>query len=170
MLTAIKGERGEQSLVNDGLALFGERAVFSADETLFIENDAPETQARVDYSWRFECLHVFLWALGYSELHGPAEAADIGTEVSLVQEAGTLFGEGANPRTSEELLAEADYYETLLAGARAMRSTGGIVPETMDYSVVYERTRAFRWLVRLAEDWDAISMAPLPDPDRYPPI
>lgn len=160
MLTAIKGERGEQSLVDDGIAAFGERAVFSSLEQDFIINEQPDMQARADYSWRFECVHVLLWSLGYvDELHAANTAADIGSEVTLIQEAGAAFGEDAQPRTADEILAEADYYEGLLGASRQVRNAGRELPTSVSYSIVYERTRAFRWLVRFADTWDEISLA-----------
>ncbi len=160
MLTAIKGERGDQTLIDDGIAAFGARAAFSPRERVFIENPDPEMQARADFSWRFECVHVLLWALGYvDELHAPDTAADIGTEVTLIQEAGAAFGEDAEPRTANELLAEADFYEGLLGASRQLRTAGEELPESVSYSIIYERTRAFRWLVRFSETWDEVTLA-----------
>ena len=160
MLTAIKGERGHDQSFDESLARFGDRAAFTPEEAAFIEDDAPEMQTRVDFSWRFECLHVLLWSLGViPELHAPGDAADIGTDVTIVLDGGASFGEGASMLPAGKLLDAADYYAHLLWAGRALRTSGAELPEALNYSVAYERLRALRWLVDYrGQSWDDVTL------------
>lgn len=159
-LTAIKGERDDQTAIADAVAEFGDRASFTPRERTFIDDAAAEMQTRIDFSWRFECLHVLLWSLGLlDELARPNVAADIGVEVTLVLAAGTEFGLDASLRDTTELLNEADYYAQLLWAGRMIRAGGGEVPDAMDYSIVYERLRALRWLTAAdGRAWDDVTL------------
>jgi hypothetical protein len=160
MLTAIKGERDPDPTLAANIQRFGERAAFSEKEAAFIEDQAPELQTRVDFSWRFECLHILLWALGdVDELQGPGEAADLGVEVTLVLDAGITLGEGREVRSASELLDQTDFYTHLLWSGRALRTSGAEFPDGYSYSVVYERLRALRWLVGYhGQAWDEVTL------------
>lgn len=159
-LAAIKGERDDAEALADALEEFGPRAAFSPLEQAFIDDPAAEIQTRIDFSWRFECMHVLLWSLGLlDELAPPNEAADIGVEVSMVLAGGRSFGLDATMRSNEELLDEADAYAQMLWAGRTLRTLGEEVPQTMSYSVVYERLRALRWLVATdGRGWDDITL------------
>ena len=160
MLVAIKGERGHDESLTDYLERFGARAAFTPEEAAFIEDSAPEMQTRIDFSWRFECLHVLLWSLGYlNELDSPGQTADLGGEVTLVVDADESFGQGAVLRSPSEFLDQADYYSHLLWAGRALRSAGEELPASVNYSVVYERLRALRWLVgHQGQSWDDVTL------------
>jgi hypothetical protein len=159
MLVAIKGEGLEQDLVIRHRDKFGIAAFLTPEEKAFIANPTPSPADRAKFTWRYECLAVMLWALGFDrELPRPDQLVDAGRVVKLVMDKGPeRLREGAHLRSAKELLDAADLiyrYDWACVDAR-IQSTP---PPPVNCEIVVERHHALNWLIGyLGQDWDDVS-------------
>jgi len=105
-----------------------------------------------DWVWRFEALHVLLWALGYVVALGfPDVESDSASELEFLRELGPDgFIEGAILRSNEEVLDGADWVFRLHQSVVDKRNgTEDVLEE-----VVEQWSHAFDWLTREEEQWD----------------
>ena len=80
----LKSEGLEQSILDKIEHDYGLAAAFSPNELAYIRSDAPTQQQKVDANWRYESLHVLLWALGYiDDLSFPSEMCDVASDTSF---------------------------------------------------------------------------------------
>lgn len=102
--------------------------------------------------WRFEALHVLLWALGYVvELGFPDAESDAGNELEFLRELGPQgFTEGALLRSNTQILDAADWVFRLHQSVVDERSGTAQLPE----EVVEQWSTAFDWLTREEENWE----------------
>lgn len=160
MITAVKGEGLEQEYVDRDRKRFGADAFFSPEEKKFVADLHPSSADKAKFGWRYECLGVMLWALGFHpELEKPDKIVDAGRLVKLVMDKGpTKLREEAKVRSAKELLDEADLiyrYDWACVDARmnGKKAAGGI-----DCEIVVERHRALNWLVGYqGQAWDDVS-------------
>src|SRR5262249_53323512 len=82
----------------------------SPDEKLYATSQSPTDQQKVDANWRYESLHVLLWALGYIDsLSYPDQMCNVGDDVKIIYELKAAnFRKQAKLRTKEEILDQAD--------------------------------------------------------------
>lgn len=118
----------------------------------------PEQAARAYFSWRYECLHVMLWALGIiTELGQPTAICDVAfIDATMVELEGRGLREKAALRPSGELLAAADALEYAHWRVRDAQIFARPIPDGINPDVVYERHYAINWLTG-DEDWDEVS-------------
>ena len=105
-----------------------------------------------DWVWRFEALHVLLWALGYVvELGWPDEESNSAEELEFLRELGPQgFLEGALLRSNEQLLDAADWVFRLHQSVVDERSgTEAVIEEQVE-----QWSHALDWLTREEEKWD----------------
>jgi hypothetical protein len=105
-----------------------------------------------DWVWRFEALHVLLWALGYVvDLSFPDAESDAASELEFLRELGPNgFIEGALLRSNETVLDAADWTFRLHQSVVDERAgTEKVIEE-----VVEQWSAAFDWLTREEEHWD----------------
>jgi hypothetical protein len=159
-LVAVKGEGIGQK---DILALrdeLGAAPFLSAAEKKFIDDPSPSQKDRVQFAWRYECLGVLHWALGFVEkLETPSKIVDAGTVVRLVRKPSPAqYRANAKLRTADEILDEADLiyrYDWACVDARV---TGKPAPTAIDCEIVVERHRALNWLHGYeGQPWDDVS-------------
>jgi hypothetical protein len=155
---AMKGECGDQETMREIVERVGAAGLFSPEEQAFMDEENVSDQARAKFCWRYECMHVFLWALGYLPgLKLPHEIADVANEVKPIYEHGRAgLGKNARLRPLAEIFDQADLYYRLGWAAVEMRLKG----ETSDVAngeIIVERHRAFNWLIRYqGQDWDQV--------------
>ena len=159
-IAAARGEGLEDEIVQLLVEQFGASSFFSPEEQSFIQNQAPSEQDRAKFTWRYEDLWVFLWALGYVEnLDFPNHICDVAKAVSFIQEAGSYAKllEEAKLHSSTEILDAADLVYRLNWACVNARINNQLMPAGLDAGVVFERHYALNWLIGYQGlDWDAV--------------
>jgi len=158
-IAAVKGETGDQELIEELVKEYGAREYFSPEEKKFIDNPNPSAQDRANFGWRYECAHVLLWSLGYvDKLQPPGEICNVAQEMGVVRDAGPDgLIQNARPRPLSEILDQADLYYRLHWAAIELRLQGKD-SGAVDEEIVMERHRALNWLIRyLDQDWDDVT-------------
>ncbi len=105
-----------------------------------------------EWVWRFEALHVLLWALGYVvELGFPDAESDAGSELDFLRDLGPQgFIEGALLRSNEQILDGADWVFRLHQSVVDERAGTEKIAE----EVVEQWSITFDWLTREEENWE----------------
>ncbi len=160
-LCAVKGETqgNDEALISNLVKMYGAQSFFSPEEAVFIDNPSPEPQQLIDFCWRYECVHVFLWALGHiDELKPPNIICDVPHDVGIIRDTGPDdFVEKARSRDQAEILDMADLYYRLHWAAIELRLQGK-KSEIIDEGIVRERHRALNWLIGyMGQKWDDVS-------------
>jgi hypothetical protein len=159
-ITAVKGEGLDQATVDSLVKKFGADKFFSPKEAAFIKDPNPSQQERIQFSWRYECLWVLLWSLGYVEtLDRPTGICDVPKAVSFLRDRDTAqFIKDAKPRLLSEILDQADLiyrYHWAVVDARLKKREP---PAKLDGGVVQERHYVLNWLIGyMGQNWDKIS-------------
>lgn len=154
---AVRGETNDKSLAAKLVADFGVAAALSPDERTFLNAASPTQQELTSFSWRYECTHVFLWALSYVPDLGAADRqSDVEKDVRIIRERGPSgFAAAARLRPLDELLEENDYYYRLDWAAVELRAHPN--PKANE-EIIVERHRALNWLIRyMNQEWDDVS-------------
>ncbi|MET4108296.1 DUF4272 domain-containing protein [Hymenobacter sp. UYP22] len=157
---ALKGEGLEADSLEGFDRAYAARNYLSPLEQAFADNPTPDEQARMNATWRYEALHVLLWALGYvSELDYPDHICDPGADIGLLAPLSEAeFRERARLRTTGEILDAADLtyrYAWACVDARLHQRPA---PAGLESGVVHERLYALNWLTsRFEEEWDEVS-------------
>jgi len=160
MIVAVKGEGLEQEVVDKIRTQFGADAFFSPKEKTFVLQTAPSKSDRVQFSWRYECIGVMHWALGYvAELRKPDAVVDAGEMVKILEERGANgYRAGAKLRSTAAILDEADLiyrYDWACVDARYNKRPA---PKGIDCGIVVERHHALNWLIGyMGQAWDDVS-------------
>jgi hypothetical protein len=158
-ICAVKGETGDQKLVESLVGRFSASEFFSPKEAAFIRDAKPLKQDLVDFAWRYECGHVLLWALGrLDSIKGPHEICDVPGEMKIIRETGAkAFVSEAKVRPLSEILDMADLYYRLHWAAIELRLKGK-TSDAANEEIIRERHRALNWLIRyLDQAWDNIT-------------
>ncbi len=148
-LVALKAEGMESEEVAEFKREHGLDTHLSRDENRFLVAKPSNQDAR--WVWRFEALHVLLWALGYVvELGFPDVETDAATELEFLRELGPNgFIGGALLRSNEQILDAADWIFRLHQSVVDEQSgTEAVIEE-----VVEQWSAAFDWLTREEEEW-----------------
>jgi len=157
---AIKGEGLEQSIVDRVLRDYGLHAHLTPKESTFATDPSPARMDRVQFSWRYECVWVLLWALGYIEnLNGPRQMCDVPRAARIIRERTAAdFIAGTKQRSIAEVLDQADLIYRYHWATRSARLKGQPAPAGLNGGVVQERRYALNWLIRyLDQEWDKIT-------------
>jgi len=131
-------------------------------EKAFLDVREPEQQELARFSWRYECCHVLMWALGIlDELGYPEQICNVSVMAKILwkQERLERFFESAKPRARDEILDGADLllrYDWACVDARIHKRAS---PGGLDDGVVVEWHYAFNWLIGAngGAGWDDIS-------------
>jgi hypothetical protein len=156
---AVKGETKDQKLVDSLIKDYSAAIYLSPEEQRFITDLNPPRQKLIDFAWRYECVHVFLWAMGARDsLSPPNEICPVSDDMKLIKKAGPArFVTGSKRRAPEELLDMADFYYRLHWAAIDLRVKGK-KSKLLDEGVIRERHRALNWLIGyLNQEWDDIT-------------
>jgi Domain of unknown function (DUF4272) len=158
-IVAVKGEANDQQLVQELIARFTARELFTPAELAFITNRSPTPQQLTDFTWQYECLHVLLWALGHIEkLQPPNQICDVPGEVSIIRDLGRQkLSSTARPRSLSEILDQADYYYRLHWAVIELRINGKRSDKANE-EIIDERHKALNWLIRyMGQEWDDVT-------------
>ena len=160
LMTAIKAERMDQTMVLRVVRQYGLAGHFSPAEKEFIRNQEPPASQRTRFSWRYESAWALLWALGYvRNLSIPNSSRDVAFAVGSMRDRSTQgFIADAKLRPFDQILDQADliyrYHWSLIDVALAKQGA----PANLNPGIVYERHYALNWLIRHADqDWDDIT-------------
>jgi hypothetical protein len=134
---------------------------FTAVERAFIANPSPTEQDRVNFSWKFECAWVLLWALGYIEegLGKPVTICDVQRAYEIAWERSPEeFMADARLKATSEILDQAYLVYHCHWAVRNAWLCGEDPPAGLNGSVVAEWHYALNWLTGLyGKDWDNIT-------------
>src|SRR4030095_574921 len=159
-LTAVKGEGVDQATVDSLVQKFGADKFFSPAEAAFIKNPNPTQQERIQFSWRYECYWVLLWALGYVDtLERPESICDVPKAVGFLRDRDTAqFLKDAKLRPFAAILDEADLIYRYHWAVVDARLKGKEAPAKLDKGVDEERQYVLNWLIGyMDQEWDDIS-------------
>ncbi|MCW1912344.1 DUF4272 domain-containing protein [Luteolibacter sp. GHJ8] len=159
-LTAVKGEGIDQETIDSLVTRFGAEKFFSPVEAAFIKDPEPSQHDKIQFSWRYECLWVLFWSLGYiGELDRPEKHCDVARAVTILRDRSTEeFIRDAKLRPIGEILDQADLiyrYHWAVTDARIKNLS---TPAGLDGGVVMERHYVLNWLTGyMDQDWDEVS-------------
>lgn len=154
---AVKGGTLDHDLALGLVDQFAAEDFFSLEEQRLIADPAPGQHDRIQFSWRYEAVHVLLWALGiYPELGRPDQITDVPKLASVLRDLGTdgLLQQGSL-RPQAELLDAADLIYRYHWATRDAELNGRPAPAGLDRGVVLERHWTLNWLV-LDQPWDDV--------------
>ena len=159
-LVSSRGVEAARESIADLLERYGAQEFLSPGERAFISGPAPDEQSLADFTWRYECAWVGLWALGFVDtLAYPGAVCDVGGMAAMVRDCGDYPGflRSCRLRAPSRILDEADRiyrYDWACADARIK---GRDAPAGLDPGVVVERLRMFNWLIRYMDAaWDDV--------------
>jgi hypothetical protein len=160
VVVALKGEGADQALVNKVAADLGVDADLSPKERAFLGNAAPSKNELLQFEWRYEALHVLLWAIGFvDKLERPDRTVDVQATVKLFvdnKRAGLMAK--ARLRPAAEILDAADLIYRYHWATSEAELKGQPAPAGLDSDVVLERHHALNWLIGYAgQAWDDVS-------------
>jgi uncharacterized protein DUF4272 len=158
-ITAVKGEANDQQLVDSLIARYSAKQLFTPAELAFITNPSPTRQQLTDFTWRYECVHVLLWALGHIEkLQPPNQICDVPGEISIIRNLSReKLSSTSHPRSLSEILDQADYYYRLHWAVVELRLNGKSSDKANE-EIIDERHKALNWLIRyMGQNWDDVT-------------
>lgn len=155
----LKSEGLEQEHLDQMDKDFGITAKLTPLETAYATAKNPTEQQKIDANWRYESLHVLLWALGYIDtLSYPDKVCNVAEDTKIIyklREAG--FRQKARLRSKKEILDQADLILRLNWACVNARVNNKPMPGGLDKSVVFERHHTLNWLISyLDQDWDDV--------------
>ncbi|MCW3085827.1 MAG: hypothetical protein JWP12_3193 [Bacteroidetes bacterium] len=156
----LKSEGLEQEHLDKLDKDFNISAKFSAKEKEYADAKKPSEQQTADANWRYESLHVMLWALGYIDsLSYPGEMCNVANDVKIIHSlTEKQFREKAKLRSEKEILDQADLVYRLDWACVDARVKKKQAPGKLNSEVVYERHYSLNWLIKyMDQDWDDVS-------------
>lgn len=159
-IVSMKGEGLEQETVESLLEKYGATPFLTANETEFVVNEEPDENSRIQFVWRYECLWVMLWALGYvDELKYPESVCDVKEAVSIIADRSTeQIVADSQLRELSEILDQADLIYRYHWAVVSARLEGEPPPASLEKGVVMERHHALNWLIGYMEqEWDDVT-------------
>jgi hypothetical protein len=130
------------------------------DERAYVTASHPTEQQRTDANWRYEGLHVLLWALGYvPSLSYPDRMCEVAPDVKIIHDLSEAqFREHAKLRSKKEILDQADLILRLDWACTEARLKKQPAPGELNSEVVVERHHALNWLIQYGDqEWDDVS-------------
>jgi hypothetical protein len=160
LTVAIKAVEPEQQKVERMMKDYGLAPHFTPKERAFIDSRAPSQHDRSQFSWRFECAWVLLWALGYvDKLEKPVSPCNPASAFGFMRpRTPARFIAEAKLRNLSEILDQADRIYRYHWAVVDARVNGKPTPAGLDADVVMERHYALNWLIGyMKQEWDDIS-------------
>jgi hypothetical protein len=120
----------------------------------------PTDQQRLNANWRYEGLHVLLWALGYVDaLAYPDAMCDVAHDAAIIHNlSATQFRQRATLRSKKELLDQADLILRLAWACDEARLAKRPMPGNLNSEIIMERHHALNWLITYMDQaWDDVS-------------
>lgn len=132
----------------------------SNDEKIYAETEHPTSQQTVDANWRYEDLHILLWALGFIDtLDYPGHMCDVASDSKIIHDLSEQrFRDQAKLRSKKEILDQADLILRLHWACVSASLESKESPGKLNWEVVMERHHALNWLINsLGQSWDEVS-------------
>ncbi|MBX0292067.1 DUF4272 domain-containing protein [Hymenobacter sp. HSC-4F20] len=129
-------------------------------ELAFATAAHPTEQQRTDATWRYESLHVMLWALSFvDDLPYPNQMCDVAHDAKIIHDLSEKeFRQKAKLRSKQEILDQADLILRLDWACTDARVTNAAMPGNLDQGIVYERHHSLNWLITyMNQAWDDVS-------------
>jgi hypothetical protein len=129
-------------------------------ERAYVTAPHPTEQQRIDANWRYEGLHVLLWALGYvPTLAYPDRMCEVAPDVKIIHDlTEAQFRQRAKLRSKKEILDQADLILRLDWACTEARLKKQPAPGDLDSDAVVERHHALNWLIQYGDqEWDDVS-------------
>lgn len=120
----------------------------------------PTEQQKVDANWRYESLHVLLWALGYIDnLSYPDTMCNVSNDVKIIRDlTEAQFREKAKLRSKKEILDQADLILRIDWACVSARLKKEAAPGKLNADIVSERHYSLNWLINyMNEAWDDVT-------------
>ena len=139
---------------------YGISSKLSPEESAYATADKPTEQQKIDANWRYEGLHVMLWALGFVDtLSYPNKLCNVAEDVKIIHDlTEQQFREKAKLRSKKEILDQADLILRLDWACVSARLKNDPIPGSLDKEIVEERHHALNWLIKyMDQDWDHVS-------------
>jgi hypothetical protein len=133
---------------------------FTPDERAYVVASSPTEQQRTDANWRYEGLHVLLWALGYiPALAYPDRMCEVAPDVKIIHDlTEAQFRQRAKLRSKKEILDQADLILRLDWACTEARLKKQPAPGELNSDAVVERHHALNWLIKYGDqEWDDVS-------------
>lgn len=160
-IVAVKGEGLEQSRVLEIIDQYQLTNAFTHKERAFVFNEEASDHDRIQFTWRYECYWVLLWALKYvTELGRPDHVCDVPQAVGvMVDRSSAEFIRDAQLRTADEILDEVDLIYRYDWACVDAKLKGRAAPARLDAGVVVERHYSLNWLIGYGgnAEWDDVS-------------
>ena len=156
----LKSEGLEQKHLDQMDKDFSIMAKLTANEREYATATQPTEQQKTDANWRYESLHVLLWALGYIDsLSYPDQMCNVADDVKIIYELKEQnFRQKAKLRTKKEILDQADLILRLDWACVSARVKNEPAPSGLNSSVVYERHYSLNWLISfMNQEWDKVT-------------
>lgn len=156
----LKSEGLEQNHLDQMDKAFGISEKLTPVEKSYASATRPTEQQTIDANWRYESLHVLLWALGYTDtLSYPDKMCNVAEDVKIIYELKEKgFRQKAKLRSKKEILDQADLILRIDWACVSARVKGEQVPGGLDKSVVFERHHTLNWLINyMNQDWDDVT-------------
>jgi hypothetical protein len=156
----LKSEGLEQNNLDQMDKDFAIMTKLSPGEKAYATAQQPTEQQKINANWRYESLHVLLWALGYiDELSYPDQMCNVGDDVEIILKLKEKnFRQNAKLRSKQEILDQADLILRLNWACVNARVKNERMPGGLDASVVYERHYSLNWLIRyMDQEWDDVT-------------
>lgn len=156
----LKGEKLEQvhlDVINLRYHVFNK---LSEQEKVFANAKHPTDQQFLNATWRYESLHVMLWALGFIDsLSYPSNMCDVGKDVAIINNlTEAQFKQKAKLRSKKDILDQADLILRIDWACVNARVKGEPAHSNIDSGIVLERHQSLNWLINyLEQDWDNVS-------------
>ena len=147
-ICAVKGETGNQAMVEEMVTEFSARDYFTEGEQFFINDPRPLQSDLIKFSWMYESVHIFLWVLGYlGRILPPGRISDVVMEMAMIWKMGRdEMIERARLRPVSDILDAADLYRHLQWAAEDLRSRGQKNKRIIE-DVVMVRDYTLYWLM-----------------------
>ena len=132
----------------------------TANEKAYAFSKEPTEQQKINANWRYESLHVLLWALGFVDsLSYPGQMCDVAHDVKIIHDLNEQqFRQKAKLRSKKEILDQADLILRLDWACVGAKIDNKEAPGKLDKGVVYERHYSLNWLIRYADqEWDDVT-------------
>jgi hypothetical protein len=156
----LKSEGLEQQHLDKMDKDFNISAKLTPNENAYVTARQPTEQQKVDANWRYESLHVMLWALGFIDsLSYPDQMCNVANDVKIIYGlTEQQFRQKAKLRTKKEILDQADLILRLDWACVSARVKNESAPGNLDKSVVFERHHSLNWLINyMNQDWDNVT-------------
>jgi hypothetical protein len=156
----LKSEGMEDKLLEKIDKDYGISSKLSPQESAYTTAGKPTEQQRVDANWRYESLHIMLWALGFVDTLGyPNKLCNVADDVKIIHDlTAQQFREKAKLRSKKEILDQADLILRLDWACVNARLKQDPMPGGLNSEIVQERHHSLNWLIKyLNQDWDDVS-------------